>query len=821
MVTAKYTDNTQIEQMSPLGLGRGSESLAGVAAAQANLIHNTTKFVTDKIQKQTDIAAEEAGVEEGLKGQKAKPWSNLTEAGRAYNQGIAKTAPLMISNDLTSFFSNQFRNVTSNNYHPSAYQDFKETTEAYLKKYTSETPAHLRPYIARAGLEMMGNYQTQFSKGLLKSQLINAQLETKTQINQSQNNAIINAQNGLASNNPDLYNQHINHSLGYINSRRGLTANQMFKASQNLITSSLTAQLGYKHNQLTNAWQDLKTAHNAKASGAFKTLNEIHQNPEEWVRSFVLSQAKLNPAVQTYADLTKLTSNARRIANEFKVKVSSMDSDLKANVKSLNDNMNAGITPSPNLLESTMSTLLQNGDYKAAKNLENNNKAFTLVHNALGNAQVTHELFRKATQNELGPQSKLVAKLIDDHYDKAVNNNGAYNQTNFEFNGGRQAFIDTQVQKGTNIKEARYTANAATSPDFLASIGNGSIQVNPNILQDFRHTLQHQFELNPNHNASFKAYTNQQLKGLARLLHDSNSQPRTVEIFTNLHNAGIDTEELFANLNIKGNNEQNSRTMYAAWNSLNSGSYLEKNILNQAAADKSFGLVDNKYKGHLAVNSTRVRQLLENSFPPAQAKILLNSVKQIAGAIHNGDEVGSLGAGVVHSKVNIWQDMFGSASYDSDSLYKIGLNILQVYGKHPVPGYDVIAPAEARNPLNINSKANITNMDSLQNFFTETIKNGKFYAGEHPTLAKEALADLLTGRVINPVTDASLFYRAIGGVIATAANMNPHVINDGGSGWRLVTDGGAQIYYDMDGKQGKPVKGSFYDTYALINKHKG
>jgi len=821
MVTATYTDNTQIQQAPSLNLGSGSEALAGAAAAKANLIHNTTKYVTDKIQKQTDIAAEEAGAKEGMKGQKAKPWSNLFEAGRAFNKGLAQTAPLMIGNDLTKYFSQEWNSVRQSNYSKSSYNDFTQKTSAYLKQYTELTPAHLRPAVAQAGIRFMGNYQTQFGKGFLNAQVENNQLQSRMRINTDINNVAIQTRDGHYDSDPKGFSDNVKRVFAVNNAQTNLTALQRFNSNKTYTDTAMTGIMQNMYGGWITSYERAKNSNNPNTAAFRERLEHFHRNPDELVKRVVLSQEKLTPEFKNFVDMDKLSVSARKITNQFKVKTAAINHDLQTTTNNLINNMGQGIAVDPMVYEDATHGLSQNNNSRELTKLTETKAAFDLVNQAKGNNQLTQDLLMKANQGKLGFESKFISNLITHNQKKSETDNGLYNQDNFLYSGGLQAFNQYQYTKGRNPKEVRYTVNAAMAPNFLTAIGTGSTQLNPEILQDLRYSLQNQFNLNPNHNASFKSYTNQQLTGLARLLHDSNSQARNVEIFTNLHNAGIDTEELFGNLNMKGNNEQNSRTMYAAWNPLTSGSYLEKNIINQAAADKEFGLVDNKYKGHLAVNSTRVRQLLENSFPPAQAKILLNSVKQIAGAIHNGDEVGSLGAGVVHSRANIWQDMFGSASYDSGSLYKIGLNILRVYGKHPVPGYDVIAPAEARNPLDINSKANITHMDSLQNFFTETIKNGKFYAGEHPTLGKEALADLLTGRVINPVTDFSLLYRAVGGVIATAANMNPHVINDGGSGWRLVTDGGAQIFYDIDGKQGKPVKKSFFDTFALINKHKG
>ena len=818
MVTAKYTDNTQIQQAPSLNLGSGSEALAGAAAGKAQLIHATTKYVTDKIQKQTDIAAEEAGAKEGMKGHNAKTWSNLFEAGRAFNKGVAQTAPLMIGNDLTKYFSEQWAPVRQSNYSAKAYNDFKIKTEAYLHKYTSETPSHLRAAVSRAGIQFMGNYQTQFGKGFLNAQVEAGQLQSRIRLNTDINNVAIQAQAGMYTNKPKEWQENNTRVFEAIKGSFNLTPLQRMRAAENYGDAAITGILYHQYDELNHAWERAKNSNNPTAGLLYNKLENLRRNPGKWLKNVLMEQHLLNPEFQQYVNISKLNTTASKVSNQFKVKTSLMSNDLKTQVQVINDTIKAGNTPAPNVLQNAFSTLLQNGKHSIVRGIENNLQTLYKINSALADPTRTKAISNKQKTGGYGAQNKLTGNLLQQNAFEAVKNNGKFTQRVFNSGGSIPAFISNSVKEGYNKPLVMTTLANLQRADGPAAIMNGSLVVNPELTRKYIQSIHHINSEYPNYNAHFKVLTNDQMNGVVSSLHQSQSAANLIEKFNNLHIAGYDVAQIYADL---PNKEQNAKTLFAAWNGLTPGNDISKAFLLQGAWDKNVGDTDPKYKGHIAVNSAHISQIFYAAYPPSVANVLLKATIQTAGAIHNRDEVGSLGDGVAHNRLtNVLHHWIGDHVYDSDNLVKIGKNIMEVYGKHTVPGFDVIAPRTTLNPLHNKSSNGIEDLNSLSVFYTNMIQHGKFYYGDN-------IKDFSIKAAQNWASQgtSSQYFDALGGASLIAletANFHGRVISDGGSGWQYVTQAGTPIFYaNPDGTRGNKVGDSFYNTYAKINDEKG
>lgn len=516
MVRTVYTERTEIQPVDfTAAAGAGSEAWAKTLSGVGNEVYQVA-------QQKANSDAALAGIEEGLKGEEAKPWSNWTQANRIANEKMYQTQASTVSNDLATTGDRVLQQaVTEHGYGPEALNQFNHVFGAYSAATLGKVSVPLKSTVRKVAFAIKHRNETQLSKEALRQSTQYRQFNDR----QNAHNSTVNMTNYVGAygvtEDPiirDGINDEINNNLttfGRLNLPSATKA-KIFSQYQESVTKAMI------NRESLNIYDKIKRVQALNPSNAADQVKVLRSRLAEF-----MDPEKSHKLVdQIFTNHPGLRGISRDTAAEWVVKSGTtvanqfgkMTSDAKglvATAKNQFDNKQT-LTPAMVLNLTDSRTVLNSKDQTNLDNVLEINKALT-TYESDPSSKESRKLVDKALN---GGYSAPVNKAIINwtkNYTKDIKTNpvgvfyknqymqmdrgpytAAYGQpkTDIFFDTRRSVDYLTNLKK-TNVTETQRRINNRFNADsnaFQSKAGtapNMQVHFSSEQYQDYFQTLQH------------------------------------------------------------------------------------------------------------------------------------------------------------------------------------------------------------------------------------------------------------------------------------------------------------------------------------------
>ena len=828
MVTAKYTEKTELQPVDFTQAAAGIAQESGKAAEMRMKIAD--RYRQQSAQKLTEMAkvnAQVRGAEAGAEG-RFETGSMMTEAGKSYNVGLASSATLTFSNDAAKHFGQSFAQVQAQGYSPQAYADYQANVEGYTQRTLDATPPLLRETARKALQSINHGYELQYQKGLQKSLTLQAAKTARSTVEQSIATSNTLAANGanLLTDTAETLKKQVLTTHQYIDNNPNISAAQSATYKKRLYTESLGHTVGQiAQSEFARLQELMQNGTPEQIIQAKQQLQTINRNPNAFVDYVQTSLNKRNSFYGTFANTTKVASQLKTLTGNFLTQGAAVSDAYQNTYNVLVNKLSKGafLTPNEVTTGQQAAAMLSKSEIKL---LDFNNQVAgqEMVQSALGDANLTQQYETGALENTLGLNKAGNNQVLNQIKAlKTLNNRdpAAYTKKMALEKNAYQATTSQLIKDGARPADITYTRNALNSPTILTDIAQKSVVWDRNLGGRILAEQRSLYNSNTITGAVYKPWTTAQLNNFVQTLNSTADTSKLVGIWSGVHQAGINTLDLFDSLPKK---DQTLLTLNSALCARDTTDSRGCHFMIEAAQDKAISALSQKENTLVHIASGAVMTKYNAAFSPEIAALMIKNTQNVAGGIANGADVGELGAGVRSSFLKgtdpwSWTGLAPGLE-TTHGMTDLSRHIDAFAGRHTLGGdylalipSDVSSPDDARQTLPLNPIRVARYFDELTS--TKAIEGYQsgIYIKPGPVTEEAAKDPMSAGSVLlGPVAQAEFQAQ-----IATAREQgvaHPRIVNDGLGAFKLVTSANIPIRY----KDGREVRMTFWDLAQKLHQ---
>jgi len=809
MVSASYKEITPVQEVDfTATAGKSQLELSQIA-------QQVSSKAGDKLLQMAKIKAQQEGMAEGLKGEKAQSGSNWTPVGQAFNAGLQSTLATTLGAQVSSHLSSEFLKVQQRGFKPEDFVAFQQTTKTYIGAMQDR----LDPEIAKTAIPAMQklalNYQGQFTQGNIKARLNSASINDAELFHTGVNSVLLQTGSGNWITNQDNTSKSMGTAVDHMMASQNITASKKLSLLKQAYTGWASSIVGKNFTSMTTSQKQ-----------------EVLKDPQGFLAVSMSQLAQKDGRFLTYTDQSKLASS-------FTKNVNSYNTLFRASAHGHSE-----IVDQLKLKAKTFHRVSESDAIKAADSTTNElDKAYVLsipqvqemVQTSLGNPE-QEELIKKNLINGKTPwsaKSNSYGLKVLEHYQNLKSTDpGAFNQEVFRNNSGREHTVQIEQENhGTDPALTNAALDRLTNPDLLVhDSSDGAQSTNLELQQRINSSVNQVGTRAGISNGENTALSSLQINRFANKLNKSTGgvdSKRTM--WRNLKANGHNLINTYAQLDKDSQTYHNFLSMMLAHTGENTDAVRKLTTLPQWAEVRE-GL-SKEDKTQIDLQATVSTEQIRGLFPPPVADQVVNVVKTLAATINSGVPAGTLGHGLNYVFTGGHSEYLGllSPGSKSPSGMKIILgNVLKTMGLHVLDDHNVAVPLHVHppgdnsitlqaDPRKINQYLNqLTNQYPL--YYTDVSPKNTVI----PTSAMAALTELIPGvaayfhikgglgysTVTTPLEEKRRAYNQFG--------LQPTVVDDGANGYKVVGTAYQQIFWEkQNGQKGKPIKGTWFD---LINK---